>query len=99
MLNKLLFWAAVVCGIIAGIAAIVAAIALKKYVFIAWGITFIVGSILCAVSAGSGRPDGAISPPTIGAVFKEIPGWSWGIIAAMCAGSVVLSIIFPPWKG
>jgi hypothetical protein len=98
MLAKILFWAAVVGGIIAGIAAIVAAFVFKKYVFIAWGITFIAGSIISAATASSGRPDGGFSPPTIGAIFKGIPGWAWGIIASMVVISGILTFVLPPWK-
>jgi hypothetical protein len=99
-LNKIIFWAGVVCGIAAGIAAIVASIALKQVAYGVWGAVFIAGSIIAAVSGAKARPDGSLNPksPRIGAVFKEIPTGAWVAIAIMFVGAVVVSFVFPPWR-
>jgi len=97
-LQKLLFWGAVVCGIAAGIVGVVAGIVLKKPAFAIWGGVFVCGSVIMAISGGKGRPDGAVSPPTIGAKFTEVPTWAWAVISALFVPAVVFTFIFPPWK-
>ena len=96
-LNKILFWAAVVCGVLAGVAGIAAAIVFKKAAFAVWGIFFIAGSIIVAVSGGKGRPDGSLQP-SIGAKFTEVPTWAWLVITGLFVPAVALSFVFPPWK-
>jgi len=97
-LQKLLFWAAVACGIIAGIAGVVAGIVFKKPAFAIWGGLFISGSIIIACSGGKGRPDGSLRPPTIGALFTEVPTWAWAVITLLFVPCVAFTFIFPPWK-
>jgi hypothetical protein len=97
-LQKPLTIAALICGIIAGVAALVAAIVLKQVAYGAWGVAFVAGSIIAFVSGAKGRPDGAISPPTIGAKFENIPMWAWLIIAGLCVAATVLTFVFPPWR-
>lgn len=97
-INKIIFWAGVVCGILAGVVAIIGAIAAKEVAFAAWGVTFIAGSIISAVSGAKARPDGSLSPLKIGAIFKEIPGGAWAVIALMFVASITVTIIFSPIK-
>lgn len=95
----IIHWAGIVCGIVAGIAAIVAAIVLTQVAYSAWGVVFIAGTVIAAVSGAKARPDGSLNPkkPRIGAVFKEIPTGAWIAIALLFIGAVVISFIFPPW--
>jgi hypothetical protein len=44
------------------------------------------------------RPDGSLSPLKIGAIFKEIPSGAWAAIAVLFVASIVVTIIFPPFK-
>ncbi len=96
MSQKAMLWAAVVCGVVAGVIALVVAVNTKSVAFAAWGVTFIAGSIIAAYSGAKGRPDGKLSPPTIGAKFTQIPTTAWLIIAAMVVTSAIVSIAAPP---
>jgi 4-hydroxybenzoate polyprenyltransferase len=97
-MKKVVFWAGVVAGIVAGLALIVGAIVTKHVALAAWGVTGVAGSIIAAVSGAKARPDGSISPPTIGAVFTEIPSGAWAVIALLFVASVVMTFIFPPFR-
>jgi hypothetical protein len=96
--EKLLFWGAVACGIIAGIAGVTAGIVFKKAAFAAWGVMFVSGSVIVAISGGKGRPDGSLRPPSIGARFTQVPAWAWAVISLLFVPAVVFTFIFPPWK-
>ena len=95
---KVIVWIGVACGILAGIVAIVGAIVTQQVAYAAWGVTFIAGSIIAAVSGAKARPDGSLSPLKIGAVFKEIPAGAWLVIAALGVASIVVTAIFPPFR-
>lgn len=97
VLQKILFWGAVVCGIAAGIAGLVAGIVLKQPAYAIWGGVFISGSVIMAIAGGKGRPDGAISPPTIGAKFKEVPDWAWVVISLLFIPGIIFTFVFRPW--
>jgi hypothetical protein len=99
MNEKVIHWAGIVCGIVAGIAAIVAAIVLSQVAYAAWGVVFIAGTVIAAVSGAKARPDGSLNPkkPRIGAVFKEISTGAWIAIALLFVAAVIVTFIFPPW--
>ena len=96
-IKTLIFWAGVIGGIAAGIVLIIATIISHHVAYAAWAVTAIAGSIIAAVSGAKARPDGNLSPPTIGAVFKEIPSGAWAAIALLFVASVVVTVIFPPF--
>jgi hypothetical protein len=97
-MEKVIYWLGVVGGILAGVVAIVGAIITKHVAYAAWGVTFIAGSIIAAVSGAKARPDGSLSPLKVGAVFKEIPTGAWVVIAALGLASIVVTVIFPPFN-
>ena len=97
-LNSILLWAAVACGCIAGLVAIIAGIITHKPAAFGWGIAFISGSIIAGVGGARGRPDGKLSPPTIGAKFERIPSGAWFAIAGLFVAATVITFIFPPWQ-
>jgi hypothetical protein len=99
MNENVIHWIGIVCGIAAGIAAIVAAIALSQVAYSAWGVVFIAGTVIAAVSGAKARPDGSLNPkkPKIGAKFKEIPTGAWIAIALLFVAAVIITFIFPPW--
>jgi hypothetical protein len=98
MITKIIYWAGVCAGIAAGVVAIVGAIITGQVAYAAWGATAIAGSILAAISGAKARPDGSLSPLKIGAIFKEIPSGAWAAIAVLFVASIVVTIIFPPFK-
>ena len=97
-MKKVIYWAGVIGGIAAGVVLIIATIITHQIAYGAWGATALAGSIIAAVSGAKARPDGSLRPPTIGAVFKEIPSGAWAAIAAMFVASIIVTVIFPPFK-
>jgi len=97
-IQKLLTIGALIGGVAAGLGGIVAAIITHKIAFAIWGAVFIAGSIIAYVSGARGRPDGKLSPLTIGAKFERISMGAWLVIAGLCAGAMVFTFIVPPWK-
>ncbi len=96
--QKLLTIGALIGGLAAGVVAIIAVILTHKIAYGAWAIVFLAGSIIAYVSGAQGRPDGKLSPPTIGAVFERISMGAWLVIAGLCAAAMVFTFIVPPWK-
>ena len=97
-MQKLIYWLGVACGLLAGIIAIVGAIVTRHGALAAWGVTFIGTTITAVLSGARIRPVFSADPPTIGAIFSAIPVVGWIAMICMFVASVVLSIVFPPFR-
>jgi hypothetical protein len=97
-MGKFTYWLGVSCGLLAGIIAIVGAIVTRQGAYAAWGVTFIATTITAVLSGARIRPVFSADPPTVGAIFSAIPVVGWIVMASLFAASVVLSILFPPFR-
>lgn len=97
-MGKFTYWLGVSCGLLAGIIAIVGAIVTRQGAYAAWGVTFIGTTITAVLSGARIRPVFSADPPTVGAIFSAIPVVGWIVMVSLFAASVVLSILFPPFR-
>jgi len=95
--QKAQYWGAVVVGILAGVAAIVAAVHFQQVAYAAWGGVFILGTAIAVWSGAKASLSGSLEPPTIEAWFKRIKDGPMYVIFGLALVAVVITLIFRPF--
>jgi hypothetical protein len=93
---KAVHYLGIVCGFVAGVAGIVAAVLFKTPAFGLWGGIFIACAVVGLVSGAVATPGGSISPLGVSATYKQVPPAAMIIVGALFVVGIVLTIfVFP----